>query len=258
MAEEIGSHPNSSLEQARHRRFGHETEQQRRQSDSDLSTGQRVGQLSHRPESRLGAPGADLLDHFLARGCEGELGGDEEPVGDQQNEHPQQGAEVHDWPSGIVMFDPIDPTAVHLDDFEHPPVVSDPVTRLGKAAKLGDDEASQRLEMAVGQHQPEFLLEVVAVDQARHLTLIARLRGRSVGFDRIVLVGDLTEDLLQEILDGDDAGSASVFVDDDRQGPALTLHVDEQLIERARVGDGEGGFGDVADRCDRATLRREP
>ena len=49
---------------------------------------------------------------------------------------------------------------------------------------------------------------------------------------RFVLVGDLADDLLEDVLDGDQAGGAAVLVDDDRDVDALGLHLAQQLVDR--------------------------
>ena len=77
----------------------------------------------------------------------------------------------------------------------------------------------------------------------------------------VVLVVDLPHDLLEDVLEGDDPGAATVLVDDDRELIAALAEIDEQLVEVARLGDGRHGsheFGDQG-RCpvlDRNTVHR--
>ena len=57
----------------------------------------------------------------------------------------------------------------------------------------------------------------------------------------VVLVGDLADDLLEDVLDGDDAGGAAVLVDDDGDVPALRLHLAQQVVDRLGVGHVKTG-----------------
>ncbi len=61
---------------------------------------------------------------------------------------------------------------------------------------------------------------------------------------RVGLVLDLADDLLEDVLDGDDPDRAAVLVDDDRHRAALALELGEQVVERLRLGHDRG----VADR----------
>ena len=51
----------------------------------------------------------------------------------------------------------------------------------------------------------------------------------------VVLVGDLTDDFLRDVLDGDQASRAAVLVDDDRDVHPVALHLLEQVIGRLAV-----------------------
>src|SRR5699024_567717 len=52
----------------------------------------------------------------------------------------------------------------------------------------------------------------------------------------VVLVGDLTDDLLDDVFQGDQARSAAVLVDGDRHVVALLLHLPQQFIDGLAVG----------------------
>ena len=58
----------------------------------------------------------------------------------------------------------------------------------------------------------------------------------TVGALDVVLVGDLADDLLEDVLDRDQAGGAAVLVDDDRDVGALCLHLAQQVVDRLGVG----------------------
>jgi hypothetical protein len=51
----------------------------------------------------------------------------------------------------------------------------------------------------------------------------------------VVLVGDLAHDLLEDVLDSDQAGGAAVLVDDDRHVDPHALHLPQQLVDRLAV-----------------------
>ena len=55
----------------------------------------------------------------------------------------------------------------------------------------------------------------------------------------VVLVGDLADDLLEHVLDGDQAGGAAVLVDDDADVLALGLHLPQQGVDGLGVGHVE-------------------
>ena len=69
-----------------------------------------------------------------------------------------------------------------------------------------------------------------------------------LGSGGVVLVVDLTHDLLEHVLDGDDSRGAAVLVDDDRHVRASRLHVLEQLIDLLAVRDHEGRSHERLDR----------
>ena len=61
---------------------------------------------------------------------------------------------------------------------------------------------------------------------------------------RVGLVLDLADDLLEDVLDGDDADRPSVLVGDDAKGAALPLQLGEEVVEWLRLRED----GHVADR----------
>ena len=52
----------------------------------------------------------------------------------------------------------------------------------------------------------------------------------------VVLVGDLADDLLDDVLDGDQPGGAAVLVDDDREVVLVALHLAQQVVDRLALG----------------------
>src|SRR5262245_2122223 len=117
----------------------------------------------------------------------------------------------------FLALDPhaVDAPAVRLLDREEE-------VRLGmRLPGPGNVTQARRQESADGR---EFLLLRPAPEELPHRrdVLLARDGIRAVARPRdrlplvLVLVGDLPDDLLQEVLDGDEAGHAAIFVHDDR------------------------------------------
>src|SRR5699024_4564010 len=97
----------------------------------------------------------------------------------------------------------------------------------------------------------EFLLQVVPQvleGQSRHhpVGTLGDLFNRG-DLVIVVLIGDLTDDLLQDVLDGDQPGHATVFVDEDGDVVLLLLHLLQQGIQGAGVGDELGRTHDLVD-----------
>ena len=127
------------------------------------------------------------------------------------------------------------------------PSTSIGVADLGQPAELGQHVAGDGLVRPVGQPQAGRLGEVVEVEQPVDL---ARAAGRlpALGRDlRVVLVVDLADDLLDEVLEGDDAVGAAVLVDDDRQVLVLPAHLAERGEHARRAGQPLDLAGEVAD-----------
>ena len=73
---------------------------------------------------------------------------------------------------------------------------------------------------------------------------------------RIGLVGDLPDDLLDDVLDRHDADDAAVLVDDDRHRGALALQVGEQVVQRLGLGHDQRVVDDRLDRRVRPLLHQ--
>src|SRR5579862_810985 len=102
---------------------------------------------------------------------------------------------------------------VHPED---DPVVRHLVARLGGTSEQAEHESSDRVVVLIGQVDVELLVEVVdrerAVDPDR--VVVDPLDGL---VRQVELVLDLTDDLLDEILERDDPLDRAVLVDDDRE-----------------------------------------
>src|ERR671919_1402119 len=143
---------------------------------------------------------------------------------------------------GLVLLDlagreeldlePLDARAVDLDHLEAEAVIGDLVASLGGSSELPEDEACNRVVVLLWQLLLELLVEVVdrerAVDaQAPVLEPFQRL------VREVVLVLDLADDLLEQVLERDDALEGPVLVDDEGhvlvRAPELGQHGGEVL-----------------------------
>ena len=120
--------------------------------------------------------------------------------------------------------DPGDPPPVQLGDGEPPAQRHDALAHDGQPAELVDDEAGHRLVRTLGQLQAGAVLEVLEVEQAVDLDVAVEQRARGLLGD-VVLVVDVADDLLDQVLEGDDAVGAAVLVDHDREVVALAAHL---------------------------------
>ncbi len=117
---------------------------------------------------------------------------------------------------------PVDPVTVHLEDLRVPGPVflpgagrqDDLVPDVRDAAQFGEEQARQSFVVSLGGLVAGQLGEFVGAEQTRARPADA-LRVR-VEFRFVVLVADIADDFFDEILHGDQAGGAAVFVDDQR------------------------------------------
>ena len=86
-----------------------------------------------------------------------------------------------------------------------------------------------------GQVDVEQLVDLVDRGAAGHAQ---RAVGQAfdAGLVDVVLVGDLADDLLEQVLHRDETGGAAVLVDDDRHVELLGLHLAQQLGDALRLG----------------------
>jgi hypothetical protein len=116
--------------------------------------------------------------------------------------------------AAAVHFGHRDPVAVHLDRLPDS----------GDLAQAGQDEAGRGLIRPLRQVDPRLLGELVQVEQAVHLDLAAAQPPRLPVLD-VVLVADVADELLDQVLQRDDAGRAAVLVDHDGQVGLLPAHL---------------------------------
>src|SRR5437763_9988685 len=88
------------------------------------------------------------------------------------------------------------------------------LTRPRNAAEQRVDETSDRRHVLQVEVPVEPLAQVVERNPARHpVAAVALLL--NLGFLDVVLVADLADDFLEDVLDGDEARGAAIFVADD-------------------------------------------
>ncbi|BDZ65426.1 hypothetical protein GCM10025877_23640 [Agromyces mangrovi Wang et al. 2018] len=129
------------------------------------------------------------------------------------------------------------------------------LTRIRQPAPLGDDEPGDRLVVAARQIVADEARDLVEVHVAVH-------DPRAVGVELgarpgliVVLVADLADQLLGEVLDGDDADEPAVLVDDARELVARARQLLERVGHRHQVGHHERVAHDLAHRARVARLR---
>src|SRR5690606_31853359 len=64
--------------------------------------------------------------------------------------------------------------------------------------------------------------------------------------DPVGLVVEVADQLLEDVLEGDQPGGGAVLVDHDGEVLALVAHVEHQVLDRAGLGDEQRGPGEVA------------
>src|ERR671936_441906 len=109
----------------------------------------------------------------------------------------------------------LDAGAVDVDDLEAKAIMQHLVAGLGRAAKSAEDEPGDRVVVLLRELLTELLVEVVGREGALEAdSAVGEALDRLVG--QVVLVLDLADDLLQQVLERDEAFEGSVLVDDDR------------------------------------------
>jgi len=127
-----------------------------------------------------------------------------------------------------------DAAAVH---FRHRDPVAGDLDRVARRRQFAERREHVARDGLVGSlRQPDrgLLGELVQVEQAVHLDFALRQLGGG-RLARVVLVPDVADELLDQVLEGDDARGAAVLVDHDRQVDALAAHLGKR---------GEHGLAD--------------
>src|SRR4029079_15699701 len=164
-------------------------------------------------------------------------------------------------------LEPLDARAAGLEHAEADLVLRDLVTDLGRAAEMPEHEPRDRVEVLSFQTCPELLVEVV--DRERPVDPDRRL---AQPLDQLVreieLVLDVADDLLEQVLEGDDAGGGPVLVHDDgdvltrppevREEGAEVLRLGNDVRSAQEVRERDGASATVVERGDEVTDVEDP
>ena len=117
----------------------------------------------------------------------------------------------------------------------------------GIRPRVRTHEAGDRVVVLVlGELDPGEVLDLVGAQQpGEQPAAVAPLPG--AGAEPVVLVGDVADDLLDHVLEGDDAGVAAVLVEHDGHLEAVLPQQREQRVEPHRVGHDDRLGHDVLD-----------
>ena len=112
----------------------------------------------------------------------------------------------------------------HFQNLELEVVPIDALSRLREHTGLGEDEAADRLVRNLAEFHLEQLFENFYVaGTGEQPDVVAETD--AIEAEHLVLVDDLTDDLLQQILDGDEPRGAAELVDDHGQLLVLGLEL---------------------------------
>ena len=129
--------------------------------------------------------------------------------------------------------------AADLRDDHREAVAEDYLAFLGKVAEAAEGIPSDRLVAAFRYVEVELLVRLGDAHPAVHLDGVF-VDGLELSRHARELLGDRTDHLLHQKLDGDDAGGAAVLVDHDRHMLSAGLHLPEQSPYRFRLGHKVG------------------
>ena len=114
-------------------------------------------------------------------------------------------------------------------------------------AEQVEDEAADGVPVALGQLGVEQLVDLVDRHARVHPHVAAGER-LDRGLLHVVLVDDLAHQLLDQVLERDQAGGAAVLVDDDGHVELLRLHLAHQLGDALGLGHEDRLAGQLAHR----------
>ncbi len=115
------------------------------------------------------------------------------------------------------------------------------------AAQVVGEQAADGVDVLVGEVRAEGFVELADLGQPAHAH-VAVGGGEDVVFllVEIVFVLDVADDLLQHVFDGDQAGHAAVFIDDDGDVVAVDAEVAQQHVQPLGFGNEHGRAQHVA------------
>src|SRR5690606_27400441 len=111
------------------------------------------------------------------------------------------------------------------------------------AIEQHEDEAAHRVDVRVLEIDAELLAHLLEPRHAEGAQLVVRFED---GLNGGGAIGDLADDLLEEIFDGDDTGSAAVFVHHDDELRLLPTHPREHCVQLGGLRHEGDGADDVS------------
>ncbi len=107
---------------------------------------------------------------------------------------------------------------------------------LGDAAVQVEKVAAHGIELVAGNFEVEVLFQLLDIQPAVHQNRSVFLRNEHLLFE-IVLILYVADNLLDEILDGDQSRRATVFINGDRHVNPLGTELVKQLLDVFRFRD---------------------
>ena len=146
------------------------------------------------------------------------------------------------------MYDDLDlddATLVHLHDLEGEVVEVDVLVQVGEVALELEQEAGQRVGVALDLLEELVVKVELALEVGEHglgLEEVGVAVELHVGaLYLVVLVVDLAHNLLDDVLEGDEAEGASELVDNDGDVDLAGLEVAQEVVNLLGLGNEEGG-----------------
>ena len=139
----------------------------------------------------------------------------------------------------LVLVDEVGRVGVELD--------LDRGAGVGQLAELGDHQPGDGLVVTARQVVVDGTLDLVDVHVAAHHPDPVVVHDGLVRSVRVVLVGDLPDELLGQVLHGEDAGEAAELVHDARQLVARAAQLAHGIRQRHEGGDDHGRADELAD-----------
>ena len=150
------------------------------------------------------------------------------PADDRAEPRPEHRRVGHQSTAALDAH-PLDAVALHLLDHEAGAVGLDRLAGGRHPAELVEDEAADGVVLLVlRQLEVEPLVDLVDGDRPGTTAMPSAPHPTSGRLD-VVLVGDLADQLLEQVLEGDEPGGAAVLVDDDGQVHLLLAHLPQQV-----------------------------
>ena len=126
--------------------------------------------------------------------------------------------------------------AVSTDDLETEAAYTDRFTTFGYVAEAMGNVAADGIEVLVIEVTGEILIELLHRQQRLDgKQILAQFQDAGIVVE-IMLILDLANDLLQYILDGDQARNGAIFIHDDRHMVAAGAKLAQQDIQALALG----------------------